>query len=112
MHASIVVEIMDSIVVMSLMIRIVLYRTQNKAKFEGEMNLSSGGDHNVGGHQCGGWHNQGQGNYKFNKLGVANTARHSGIKFLMEFEWIIVASVRPGVALPMHILLVFMMLLF
>ncbi len=34
-----------------------------------------------------------------------------GFCVLMEFGWLFVASVRPGVALPMPILLVFMMLL-
>ncbi len=35
-----------------------------------------------------------------------------GFSVLMEFGWLFVASVRPGVALPMPTLLVFMMLLF
>ena len=35
-----------------------------------------------------------------------------GLSVLMEFGWLFVASVRPGVALPMPTLLVFMMLLF
>ncbi len=35
-----------------------------------------------------------------------------GFSVLMEFGWLFVASVRPGVALPMPTLLIFMMLLF
>ncbi len=47
---------------------------QNKDKFKEERDDASGGGGNGGEHPCGGWHNQGQGNYERNKLGVANTA--------------------------------------
>ncbi len=53
---------------------------QNKAKFEDEKNHTSGGGCTGGGHPCCGRHNQGQGNYEQNNIGVANTALHSVIQ--------------------------------
>ncbi len=48
--------------------------TTNKAEFWEEKNCWTGNGHSGGWHPCGGYNNQGHGNYEQNKLGVTNTA--------------------------------------
>ncbi len=52
------------------------------AKFEEERIHASGGGHKGRGHPCGEWHNQGQGNYKWDKLEEANTSLGGKVIFL------------------------------
>ncbi len=110
MHASIVVEIMDSIDVMSPVIRIVLHRTRLNLKKRGTIL-------------------QVEVALVYDKLMVVSIIRDKatmnrtslvspilpiimGFSVLIEFGWPYVASVRPAVAPQMPILLASMMLLF
>ena len=108
--ASFVVETMDSIIVMSLVIRIALHRTRLSLKKTGTMlqevvAMVEDVLMVVGIIRA--------------KATMNGTSLESpilpiimGFSVLMEFGWLFVASVRPGVAPQMPILLAFMMLLF
>jgi hypothetical protein len=110
LHASIVVETMDSIVVMSLVIRIALHRTRLSLKkretvLQGVVAMVEDVLVVVG--------------IIRDEAIMNGTSLESpilpvimGFSVLMEFGWPFVASVKPGVAPQMPILLAFMMLLF
>ncbi len=110
MHASIAVETMDSIIVESLVIRIVLHRTRLSLKKRGTMlQLVVAMVEDILVEVC-----------LIRAKAIMNGVSLElpmlpvmvGFSVLMEFGWLFVASVKPGVAFPMPTLLVFMMLLF
>ncbi len=110
MHASIVEGTMDSIFVENLMIRIRSNRTRLSLKKQGntlqvEVTLVEDVLMVVGIIRA-------KGIMKGTSLESQKMPVIVGLSVLMEFGWLFVATVRPGVALPMPTLLVFMMLLF
>ncbi len=103
---------MDSIIVMSLVIRIILHRTRLSLKKTGTMlqvEVALVEDVRVVVGIIRAKAIMSRTSLECPTLPVSIV---TGFSVLMEFGWLIVASVRPGVALPIHTLLVFMMLLF
>jgi hypothetical protein len=112
MHTSIVVEIMALIVVTSLMIRIALHRTGLSLKKRGivlQVVVAMVEDVIV---VVGIIKAEAIMNGTSLELLTLPVLIIMGFSVLMEFGWLFVASVRPGVALPMLTPLVFMILPF